>query len=345
MKNKLTKFKRSQPEELDNKPARITNKNLAEHREEVLGRARRFIYPLQHSKHRLVMISFTILLGAIVVFFSYSVLALYKFKDNSPFLYQVTKIVPFPIARIGNDFVPYENYLFEINRYTHYYQTQQKQDFNSESGNEQLADFKKKAQQKVLNDAYVREIASQKGITVSDQEVDAEIEVIRSQNRIGNSQQEFENVLKEFWNWSTDDFKRSLKQQILNEKVIAALDTNAQNRANEAYSKLQNKKEFAEVARQYSEDPSTKEAGGRYSFMIDKNNRDISPKTVEALFKLKPGEYSPVINVGYGLEIVKNIQQKDDKIQAAHIIINFKDVSSYLGEIKDQHPARTYVSF
>jgi len=346
MKNKLNKLvKRDEVAEVDNKPERITNKNLAEHREEVLGSARRFIYPLQHSKHKLIKITLGLLLIAVITFFSYCVLALYQFKHNSPFLYQVTRVVPFPIARIGSDFVAYENYLFEINHYTHYYKTQQNLDFNSESGQQQLAEYKKRALQKVLNDAYVRELAAQKGISVSDQEVDEAIDTIRSQNRLGSSDQEFENVLREFWNWSVSDFRRSLKQQLLNEKVIASLDTEAQAKANDALAQIKDGKKFAEVARKVSEDPATKQSGGEYQFEIDKNNRDISPKTVEALFKLKPGEVSEVINVGYGLQIVKNISQKGDKIRAAQITFNFKDLDHYLSEIKDQHPARTYVSF
>lgn len=344
MKKKLNKLIR-RPQEDTNKPARITNESIAEHREEVLGRARRFIYPLQHSKHRLVIISVSLLLTALVIFVSYCVLALYRAKSNSEFLYQITKVVPFPVARMGSDFVEYENYLFEIQHYTHYYETQQDVDFDSESGKQQLAEFKKRALNKVVNDAYVREIAQQRGISVSDEEVDEAIEVIRSQNRLGSSDREFESVLRDFWDWSIDDFKRSLKQQILNEKLIAELDTDARAKAEDALSRLRAGTDFAKLAREVSEDTSTKSAGGDFGFAIDKSNRDIPPKTVEALFSLKPGEFSEIVNIGYGLEIVKNIDQKDDKIRAAHIVFNFKDLNEYLDSIKDERPARTYISF
>ena len=48
---------------------RITNETVTEHREEVLSTARKYIYPLQHSKHRVVLISTSILSAAVVVFF------------------------------------------------------------------------------------------------------------------------------------------------------------------------------------------------------------------------------------------------------------------------------------
>jgi parvulin-like peptidyl-prolyl isomerase len=66
---------------------------------------------------------------------------------------------------------------------------------------------------------------------------------------------------------------------------------------------------------------------------------------VDALFSLEPGEVSGIINVGYGLEIVKNLEEKDGKVRAAHIIFNFKNIDEYLGEIKDRIETRTYITF
>lgn len=323
----------------------MTSDNIAEHREEVLGEARKYKYPLRHSKRRLVMISVSLLSLAIVFFFSYCVLALYKFKSTSGLTYQVTKVVPFPMARIGTDFVSYESYLFEINHYIHYYQTQQDIDFDSESGQQQLSEYRKRAQEKVINDAYVKRLAREKGITVSEQEVNNEITVYKNQNRLGVTDDELKSVLKNFWDWSIDDFKRTLRQQLLNEKVVAALDSQARQKAEDALSQLQAGKDFAELAEQVSEDPATKSKGGDFGFEIDNNNRDISPKTVAALFKLQPGETSEIINIGYGLEIVKNLERHEDKIKAAHIVFNFQDLSQYLGEAKDKLPTRTYVNF
>ncbi|MGI9028049.1 MAG: peptidylprolyl isomerase [Candidatus Saccharimonadales bacterium] len=328
---------------LDN---RITNDTVAEHREQVLSRARKYIYPLQQSKHKLVIISITLFLLAIVAFFTYCTLALYKFKSSSTFLYRVTQVIPFPAARIGSDFVAYENYLFEVNHYTHYYRTQQNLDFNSDAGRQQLSEFQKRALGKVINDAYVKELAKTRGITVSDQEVEDQITIVRNQNRLGSNDKEFQSVLKDFWNWSENDFKRSLKTQLLAQKVVAALDTDTQTRADTALAQLKNGKDFTALAAEVSEDPVTKAAGGAFGFPIEKTDRDINPNTIEALFKLQPGQYSEVINIGYALEIIKNIEtQPDGKIKAAHIVFNFKDINQYTNELKDQKKTRAYLRF
>lgn len=326
-------------------PRRITNENVAEHREEVIGDARKKIYPLRHSKNRLVSISISVVLIALVVFISYCTLALYRFKQNSEFLYNVTRVIPFPVARIGSDFVAYENYLFEINRQVFYYETQQEVDFSTESGKRQLEEYKKRALQKVINDAYIKQLAEQNNITVNDQEVERELEISRSQNRLGGSDTELEDILQDLWDWSIEDFKRTLKQQLLAQKVASTLDEQAHKKADAAYSKLQSGADFGKLAAKVSEDPATKNNKGEYGFLIDENNRDISPQTANVLFNLKPGEYSKPVDVGYGLEIVKNIEKSGDKVRAAHIVFNFKDVSGYINDLKEERPTRTYIKF
>lgn len=345
MKNKIKKRlnRAKQSPESPEAPPRITNDTVAAHREEVLGEARRYIYPLRHSKHRLVVITLSILAIFTLAFLTYTTVSLYKMQSTSEFMYKVTKVLPFPIARTGSSFVSYNDYLFEINHYMHYYRTQQQLDFNSDAGQRQLAEFKKRALDKVINDAYIKKIAQEKGVSVSDKEVDDQISIVREQNRLGGNQKELEAVLEDFWGWSIDDFKQSLKRQLLAQKVLSKLDTDAHNRANSAYAQLQAGKDFQTLAKEVSEDPSTKANGGDYGFQVDKTNRDISAVVVQALFGLKPGEYSKVVDAGYGLEIVKNIEQKEDKIRAAHIVFNFKNINEYLNDVKDKQPTRAYI--
>ena len=172
---RLLKRKIREERPADEGVPRITNETVAAHREEMLGKARKYIYPLQHSKHRIVLISTGIAIAVIITFFSYCTLALYRFQSSSTFLYRVTQVVPFPIARSGGHFISYENYLFELRHYTHYYITQQKLDFNTPEGKQQLVDFRRRALDKVINDSYIKQLAAQRKVSVSDREVDDEV--------------------------------------------------------------------------------------------------------------------------------------------------------------------------
>ena len=52
----------------------ITNETIAEHREDVLSGARKYIYPLQHSKHRIVVITAFLVTTTIVALFVYFII-------------------------------------------------------------------------------------------------------------------------------------------------------------------------------------------------------------------------------------------------------------------------------
>lgn len=342
-KQRLPRSKSKKTIETSGAP-RITNETVAEHRDEVLSSARKYIYPLQHSRHRIVTISIVIFVLAVVAFFSYTLLALYRFHATSTFMYRVTQVIPFPVAKAGPSYVAYENYLFEVRRYSHYYQTQQEVDFSTKAGKSQLEDFQKRALEGVINDAYVKQLAKKNNVSVSRADVNGQIALLRNQNRLGGSDQVFEDVLKEFWGWSVDDFRRELSKQLLAQKVVSKLDTEAHTRADTYVSQLRGGADFAELAKQNSEDQTTKANGGEYGVTIEKSNRDIQPKVLDELFKLQLGQTSGVIETPTGLEIVKVIENNNGKIRAAHIFVAFKPINTYVDPLKNEKKPRRFIS-
>lgn len=323
---------------------RITNETVAEHREEVLSSARKYIYPLQHSAHRVVIISSSLAVVGIVAFFTYSLLALYRFNTTSTFMYRVVQVVPFPVAKAGSDFVSYENYLFELRHYKHYYETQQKVDFGSESGRRQLETFRKRALDGVINDAYVKQLARQHNISVTDQEVNDQIEIVKVQNRISDNPKVFEDVLREFWDWSVSDFKRELKQQLLAQKVVNTLDTGTHAQAKDVLTQINAGGDFADLAKKYSKDQNTAPGGGDYGITITKTNRDVPIQVVNELFKMKVGQVSGVIDTGSALEIVKLKEMNGTEAKAAHIVFPFKDIETYVKPLRDKASPNRYIA-
>ena len=322
---------------------RITNETVAEHREQVLKGARKYILPLQHSKHQVIKITSAIVVLAIIGFFTYITLALYRFEQTSTFLYRVTQVIPFPVAKTGDRFVAYENYLFELRHYMHYYENQQKLNFEDESGKQQLEAFKEQARQKVVDDALVAQLAEQNNVSVSESEVNDQINLVRNQNRLGENEKVFQDVLNDYWGWDVDDFRRSLQQQLLARKLVAALDTDTQTRANAALAEVNAGGDFAELAKKYSDEESTKDNGGEYGMQIARTNRDLTAQTVDALFALQPGQTSGIINTGYTLEIVKNLETVGERVRGAHIVFTFDDIATYLDPLKEQQKTMMYI--
>ena len=315
----------------------ITNETVAEHREDVLAGARKYIYPLKHSRRRAVIISSTIFVVALVIFLSYTAISLYRLQSTSGFMYGVTKVVPYPVAKAGNSWVSYNSYLFELRHYMHYYETQQGVDFNSESGKQQLENYKQQALNQVVNDAYVKQLAAKNNVKVSDKAVNAQIELMRAQNRLGTSHRELEEVLNEFWGWNIRDFRRSLKQQMLGQAVAAKLDVGATQKATDALKQVQGGADFATVASQASE-------GQQYGAAIDRKDGNLSPRVLAELFKLQPGQVSGIIDTGYSFEIVKVVSVQDGKVSAQHIEVVYKPVATYVSPLRATDKPQEFIS-
>jgi len=323
---------------------RITNETVAEHREEVLSSARKYIYPLKHSTRRVVLISGSLFTLAVVSFFTYSLLALYRFQSTSTFIYDVTRVIPFPVAKAGSHYVSYESYLFELRHYMHYYSTQEAVDFKSQSGKRQLADFKTQALQEVVNDAYVKQLASKHHLSVSDLAVNNSIIQVRNENRLGSNEQVFAEVLSKFWGWTVADFKRELKQQLLAQQLVSTLDTGTHDRAQNVLKQLQAGADFASLAKANSDDPATAPNGGDYGALIDKSDSNVPPQIVAALFKLQPGQTSGIINTGNTLEIVKLSSFDNGKATASHIQFNFTSIDTYLAPLQKSEKPHYFIT-
>jgi hypothetical protein len=322
---------------------RITNETVTEHREEVLGSARKYIYPLQHSKHHIVKISIGLFAAVIIGFFAVTGLELYKLQTTSGFFYGVTKIIPFPVAKAGNSWVSYESYLFELRHNMHYYQTQQQATFKGVDGKAQLKHLKQQALAQVVQDAYVKKLAAQHGVSVSNQAVNNEISTLQLENRLGSSQQSLQSTLGTYFGWNVNDLKRKIQQELLSEAVVAKLDTATSARAQSALKALQTGTDFATLAGQVSDDAATKGSGGQYPFTVAASSTDVPPAVAAEVFKLQPGQVSDIINTGGTLEIIKVIDQTGGSAHVAHIQFDFKPITDYIKPIQSAQPAHTYI--
>lgn len=340
------RFKRVKGEEriqeaFENIP-RITNETVAEHREHVLKGARKYKYPLQHSKHRIVIISTALSVVAIVGVFVYICLALYRFQSSSAFIYRITQVLPFPVARAGGHFVTYENYLFQLRHYQHYNQTQQRVDFGSQSGKDQLASYQPVAMNQVVQAAYVKQLAAQNNVSVGNADINAELTSLESQNH--TTRQELADVTNKFFGWSLDDFRRELKQELLAQKVAAKLDTAAQARAAAVLGQVEAGTDFGTLAAQNSDDEATKANGGQYAnTAITAASTDVPPAVVRQLQAMQVGQVSSAITAGKTLEIVKLLANDNGKIKAAHISFNLTPIETYVAQYTQKHPSRVYI--
>ncbi len=228
----------------------------------------------------------------------------------------MTQVLPFPVAKAGGHYVTYENYLFELRRYEHYYQTQQQVDFSSKSGKDQLDSYKPKAMNEVIQAAYVKQLAAQNHVSVSGSELNDELSSLQAQNQSSN--QELADVTSKFFGWSINDLKREIKQELLADKVAAKLDTAAQARAAQVVAQVQGGADLATLGTAYSDTA------------ITAASTDVPPAVVRQLEKMQVGQTSGVIQAGTTLEIVKLTGSSGGKLQASHVSIPVTPITTYV---------------
>lgn len=317
----------------ESSPERVTNESIAKHREEVLKGARRFIYPLKASKHRIAIISGLIITLVLIGLLAFSWWLLYRRQSIGDFAYRISQIVPFPVARVNGRFVRYEEYLFELRHNVHYLSKQENVDFSSELGRTQLAGLRQKAYDKTIEAAVVQILSKEEGVSVSQQEVTEQIDLIRSSGGIGDATQTLEDTLKDFYGWDLGDLRRVIRAQLLKQKLLPLLDKDLRPRAQSLLTDVLDGADFKAVAQTASEDVFTKDNGGEFGYIM-KSNTEIPPQLLAKAFTLQEGQVAEeLVETLFGYHIVKTIDYRsEEEALVAHILLRFRDIEEFITE-------------
>lgn len=344
IKGKLSKVRTKLPgsSEQTPPPGRITNDTVAQHREQILNAGRRFKYPLQHSKQRIIIISGLIAIAALLLFSTFCWWQLYKRQSTGTFMYRVTEIVPIPVAKIDGATVRYSDYLNTLRSSMHYLSTQEGVSFKTEDGKRQLQDLRQRALSQEMQYALVKKLAKEHNIKVSDQEVEAQVQRIVNQQAYAGSLKLYKDVIKKEYDQSYAQWRETLRLQILRNKVYAAIDDTARNKATKALAELNGGADFAAVAKTSSDDTARRQAGGEIG-VLEKGKADLPPELQDALFGLKAGSYSGIIPSKQGLFIMKAIEVDGSKVRAAAIFFKYQAFAAKLQQLQDQHKVKAYI--
>ncbi len=224
MKKLLTKFRKKDPEAAS---SRITNETVAEHRERILAGGRRFKYPIQYARHRLVINAIIISIAAIIVLGIVGYWQLYSAQNTSTFVYNVTRVLPLPVANVDGQPVLYGDYLMRYRSAIHNLEQQGQININSEDGKRQADYHKEKAMEAAIADAYGVKLAKQLNLKVTDAELDVYLKSQRQSSDGEISQRTYDASILDILGWSPDEYRHVLSDELLRQKVAFAIDTTA----------------------------------------------------------------------------------------------------------------------
>jgi peptidyl-prolyl cis-trans isomerase SurA len=119
-------------------------------------------------------------------------------------------------------------------------------------------------------------------------------------------------VLKE-----TVNFSHILKQVKAGESSTQAALT----RIRDIKSKLDKGADFAELAKEYSEDPATAKRGGDLGFT---KRGDFVKEFEEIAFSLSIGQVSDIVQTQFGFHIIKLNERRGEQIRTSHILLQVR---------------------
>lgn len=340
--NKPNLLQKTTPPQPPETGGRITNETVAEHRERILAGGRKFKYPMQYTRRRVLIISLLIIVVALISFSGFSVWQLYSVQNVGSFMYRLTRVVPFPVAKAEGEFVRYGDYLRELRSSIHYFSTKEAVNFKSDDGKRQLEYQKRLAIDKAIHNALVRKIAKEQGVAVSGQEVNEFVKKQVTGNKLGLTESSYEQIIRSYYDWSMDEYKESIRAQLLQKKVSAKVATEERQKIESTLQFINSGGDFAVAAKSNSEDPSSRDQGGDLGvFTADANDPN---GIVAAALQLQPGGVSGVIDGTNGFYIVKLVEKPNDKdMRLAVIFVGYKELGVKIDALRNGTNIEEYI--
>lgn len=326
-------------------PTRITNETVAEHRERILAGGRRFKYPVQYARHKLVLnaiiIGFVVLVLALILLWQQFYLA----QNTSDFFYRIARFVPIPVASVDGQPVRYSDYLLYYKGSAYYLTKSERVDFSTSDGKKQMELIKRRSIDNAEADAYAQKLARDKGIVVTNQEIDQLIKEYRKS--YGNiSQEVYDASAFNMLGWSPEEYRLVMTNKLLRSKVEYAIDRKADAVQKAVAAQLKKKKnaKFVDVVNAVTKtQPGAAEAGNSGG-SVPHTNSD-GGLSIAAL-KLQEGEVSPVIksSTGDGYYFVRLLSKTSSQLSYEYIRVPLGALSDQLGALKKDNKISEYIS-
>lgn len=324
-------------------PSRITNETVAEHRERILAGGRRFKYPIQYARHRLVFNTIIVTVAALLLLTLLGWWQLYPMQNTSTFFYRVTRVLPLPVASVDGTMVRYSDYLMYFNSSAHYLRQSEQINLDSEEGRRQLDYIRRKAMDTVIADTFAAKLARELNITVTDAEVDAVIDADRNTANGRISQETYDASALSILGWSSEEYRQDARNKLIRQKVSYEIDTNAKERADEAAQLLAQNTNLQEVAMQLGGEGSAMVSVGA-SGMVPRTNRDggLSAAAIE----LEKGKVSGAIRTttGDGYYFVKLLDKTDTQVSYEYLKIPLTEFNNRLSQLRKDGKIQEFIS-
>lgn len=314
---------------------------VEERREEVLKSGRKFKYPLQWAKHRIVISTILIVLivTAIMIFGGW--FALYRLNMTNDLLFRVTEVIPAPVAKVDDENARFSDYLMFYRSSMTSIERQSGSQIDEASLNDLRAEYKISALSEAESYTYALKLAKELGITVSDEEIATEFDRHLKIGGIDRSEESFLKIVEDNFGLNKSEYKRMLYLTLIKAKVEIAIDENASKLVAKVEKILaESNNDYAKVAETLGSKIMYEETGG----LVDSKNID-GGRASEAM-RLEPGQSSGkfISMNGDGYYFVKLVKKTDTKVNFVSIKVPFTEFDKRLNTLREEGKISEYIT-
>ncbi len=322
---------------------RITNETVAEHREKILAGGRKFKYPVQYARHKLVINTIVISIGTIILASGLIWWQLYFVQNSNVVFYRITKVVPLPVAVVDGEQVKFSDYLRRYRSAEYYHIQYDKIKPDSDDGRRQLNVAKRSSMDSSIALAYAAKLARENGITVSDQEVTDIIEQTKTTENGKVSQEAFDASAKQYYDWDPDEYRLDTKQRLLQQKVAYHLDKRAFDKQQRAAALVsQPNADFVAIAKELGGEGKTAVTAGTPGLInISSSYRGLNSEAI----RLEPGKVSGAVksSTGDGYYFIRLFSKSAEQVHYEYIHIPLTEFDEKLDKIKKDGKVQEYI--
>ena len=300
---------------------------VEERREEVLAHGRKFKYPLQYAKHRLMINTVIVALVALILMVVAGWAMLFKFQDTGDMIYRVTQVLPIPVAEVEGTKVRYSDYLmiYRSNLITAEQQGGQLGTGEDADNVRQL--YKQAALYSAVEYTYALKLGHELNLTVSDEEVDKAFDEHRKVGGVERSEEGFLKILRDNFGMNKSEYRRMLYLTLMRSKVAQAVDDPAREQAKEVERILQESDGDLHKA--------ADEVGAKY----EETGRSTMAMTLE------PGQISQrfLSSNGDAYYFVKLNDKTNSEVNYASLEITFSKFEEMIAELYASDNVKLYI--
>ena len=314
---------------------------IEKRREEVLATGRKFKYPLQWTRHRIVINTILIALVVFAMIFIGGWVALYRIGMTDDLLFNVTKVLPLSVATVDGENVRFSDYLMLYRSSMTSIERQSGSQFDKSSYEFLRDEYKRSALTEAEKYTYAIKLAKEMDITVTDEEVATEFERHLKIGGIDRSEEGFIKIIGDNFGFTKSEYERMLYLNLIKAKIEIKIDDNANKIANELESILgSNVNDYQSAAEQLGDKVIYEETDG----LVD--NKNIDGGRASEAMKLEPDQSSGkfVSMNGDGYYFVKLIKKTDSKVDFVSIKVPFTKFNQQFDSLKEDDKINEHIT-